>query len=101
MKSRLISSCVVGLLGSLAVAAQATPTLVTTITNQNTSSNPNCTVEGAGGAGGGQYTYVGYRVKCSGTVIAVTLTYQHPGNYCTVSGGATFTGTCSNYSIYL
>jgi len=101
MKSRLISSCVIGLLGSLAVAAQATPTFVTTITNQTTSSNPNCTVEPAGGASWGQYTYIGYRVKCSGTVTAVTLTYQQPGNSCTVSGGATFTGTCNNYSIYL
>lgn len=102
MKSRLILSCVAGLLGSLAISAQATPVYITDIINKNTTSNPSCTIAVQSGMSYSYYTYVGYNVTCGSTVIGLTLTYNSMFGSCSVGGNPsyTFTGSCDNYSIY-
>jgi hypothetical protein len=87
------------------VAPQPTPTWVklTDVTNTMTSSNPACTVQSAGGTGYSYYTYVGYRVVCGSTVVAVTLTYNNMFNSCSLSNapaGFSFSGSCNSYSVY-
>lgn len=75
---------------------------MTDVTNTMTANGPGCTVQSAGGMGGGGYTYVGYRVVCGSTVLPVTLTYG-PYGYCSVNtapSGYEYTGGCNSYSVY-
>lgn len=81
------------------------PTLVwlTDVTNTMTANGPGCTVQSAGGMGGGGYTYVGYRVVCGSTVLPVTLTYNNTWGTCSVNSapsGYAYSGSCNAYSVY-
>lgn len=78
------------------------PIFITDVYNKNTTSNPNCSIAVQSGMSGGGYTYVGYNVTCSGTVIGLTLTYNTSTGACSVggNGGYTFTGGCDSFSIY-
>ncbi|GGY61047.1 hypothetical protein GCM10011613_00490 [Cellvibrio zantedeschiae] len=80
----------------------ASPVYITDVYNKNTTSNPSCSIAVQSGMSGGGYTYVGYNVTCSGTVIGLTLTYNNSAGTCSVggNGGYTFYGGCDSFSIY-
>lgn len=76
---------------------------MTDVTNtMNATPGSGCTVQSAGGMGGGGNTYVGYRVVCGSTVLPVTLTYSQYGwcNVSTAPSGYVYTGGCNSYSVY-
>jgi len=86
-------------------SSSSTPSWVklTDVTNTMTSSNPNCTVQSAGGMGYANYTYVGYRVVCGSTVASVTLTYNNTAGTCSVNSapaGFMYSGSCNSYTVY-
>ena len=75
---------------------------LTDVTNtMNATPGSGCTVQSAGGTGGGGVTYVGYRVVCGSTVLPVTHTRTAYGcSVNTAPAGYVYTGSCDAYSVY-
>ena len=96
MKFRLILSFVAGLLGSLAVSAQA-DTAIAQITNNQVTSGA-CTIQ----SNNGGYGWISYKITCGADVAYVTQTNPNTYNCALVASSAGYypSGSCSSYTVY-
>lgn len=96
MKFRLFLSCVAGLLGSLAVSAQADVAIAQITNNQVTSGA--CTIQ----SNNGGYGWISYKISCGADVAYVTQTNPNTYNCALVASSAGYypSGSCSSYTVY-
>lgn len=95
MKFRLILSCAAGLLGSLAISAQA-DTQLAHVTN-NVVDSGSCTISNVNS----NSNSATYQLSCGANTAYVTSITSIPGSPCTtnVSSGYYVTGGCTNLSL--